>query len=86
MLKSFFLNENGFVAPWTGLSGSWIVGVLAGAATLFGTVSPALADATCYSSCWGIPIKFICVGDDFTDCDATCDEEGSYCYCDVECS
>ena len=85
MLKSFFFNESGFVAPWTALSYSWVVGVLVGVATLFGTVSSALANATCYSSCWGVLIKFVCVGD-FTDCDANCAESGSNCYCYVECS
>ncbi len=59
MLKSFFLNESGFVAPWTALSWSWIVGVLAGAATLFGIASPALAE-NCSGSCAGIPLTWTC--------------------------
>ena len=84
MVKSFFLNESGFVAPWTALSYSWIVGVLAGAATLFGTVSPALADATCYDNCWDIDIEFICEG--FDECEFNCAEFGNVCLCIGDCS
>lgn len=62
MFKSFFLNESGFVAPWTALSWSWVAGILAGAATLFGTVAPALAE-DCNGSCAGVPLTWDCADD-----------------------
>lgn len=84
MVKSFFLNESGFVAPWTALSGSWIAGILVGATTLFGFVSPALADAVCSDDCWGIEITLVCEG--FDDCEFNCAEFGNVCICVGDCS
>ena len=84
MLQSFFLNESGFVAPWTALSWSWIVGILAGTATLLGAVTPALADVTCKDDCWGIKMTLVCAG--FDSCTYECTVSGNTCTCDGECS
>ncbi len=70
MLKSFFLNESGFVAPWTALSGSWIAGILVGAATLFGAISPALADVKCSKACCGSYWILTCQG--YDNCGIEC--------------
>ena len=86
MVKSFFLNESGFVAPWTAFSGSWIVGVLAGAATLLGTVTPALADITCWIDCCGSRHTLHCTGDEVTICAISCLEWGSVCHINFDCS
>ncbi len=70
MLKSFFLNESGFVAPWTALSWSWISGILVGAATLLGAVTPALADVKCSKTCCGSYWIVTCHG--YDDCGIEC--------------
>ena len=70
MVKSFFLDESGFVAPWTALSWSWVVGILAGATTLFGTVSPILANNTCTTVCCGVEVEFTCPEDCTIKCDS----------------
>ncbi len=86
MVKSFFINESGFVAPWTTLSYSWIVGILAGAATLFGAVSPALAERICSDDCRGVKFTLDCGWDFIGDCEIECRDNGSYCECAGSCS
>lgn len=84
MLKSFFLNESGFVAPWTALSYSWIVGVLAGAATLLGTVTPALA-LTCWADCCSGTTTIHCP-EGSTICEIHCIDWGSVCEIFANCT
>ena len=82
MVKSFFLNESGFVAPWTALSWSWISGILVGAATLFGTVSPAIAHhIICSKFCCGVNVVLVCEG-----CSIWCYQVDGWCYTFGECS
>ena len=55
MVKSFFLNESGFVAPWTALSWSWVVGIMSGAFSLLTPVITVYASyfETCITeTCW----------------------------------
>lgn len=86
MLKSFFLNESGFVAPWTALSYSWVVGILAGAATLLGAVTPAMAERKCSDTCNGWTWTLDCGWDFIGDCEIECTDMGSYCECTSSCS
>ena len=86
MVKSFFLNESGFVAPWTALSWSWIVGMLAGASALFGTVSPALAERICSDDCKGVKFTLDCGPHFIGDCEIECIDRGTYCECTSSCS
>jgi hypothetical protein len=82
MVKSFLINESGFIAPWTALSWSWVAGILAGAATLFGTVSSALAE-TCEETCRGLVYTVDCVD---RDCEIECIDNGTYCECFGSCT
>ncbi len=84
MVKSFFLNESGFVAPWTALSGSWIAGILVGATTLFGVVGPAFAGG-CVVKCNGWEVTIDC-GEGLNCTEVDCSVEGSRTIINVECS
>lgn len=66
MLKSFFINESGFVAPRTGLSYSWIAGIIVGAFSLLKPVITVYAQGgdTCITEhCWGDEITCCCDDD-----------------------
>ena len=63
MLKSFFLNESGFVAPWTALSWSWVAGIIVGA---FSLLTPVITAYAAFENCdtdicwWGQKVECCC--------------------------
>ena len=74
MLKSFFINESGFVAPWTGLSWSWVAGIIVGAFSLLKPVITVYAqDDNCITEqCYWLG-TITCCCDDGWDPVITCE-------------